>query len=334
MRGRLLPSLNALRTFEAVARHNSFTRAAEELNVTQSAASRLVRSLEEYLEVPLFQRRSRRIELTDQGRFYAEIARDALDLVEAGTVELISSREGRGTLSIGMLPTFGTRWLVPRLLLFQEAYPEIALNIISSDGDLDFTRERIDVAVRFGTGDWPDAIVDFLMAENVQLVCSPKLMHGDKPIRSLEDLAHHRLIRHSTRPDSWTHWFRAVGAPREQHRWGPSLEHFFMIIQAAIAGLGVALLPSFLVEEDIRGGALVAPFPIVTSGPGAYYLVTPAAKAELPRVRLFRQWLLRLVSNGGDEETNDAVPASLPRGETTVARNTDADRRRSLVSAS
>lgn len=292
MRGRLLPSLNAIRTFEAVARHNSFTRASEELNVTQSAASRLVRSLEEYLQVPLFTRQSRRIELTDQGRFYNDLVRSSLDLIEAGTVELISSKQGKGTLSIGMLPTFGTRWLLPRLPSFQEAHPEISLNIISSDGDLDFTKERIDVAIRFGHGEWREAIVDPLMSEELVVVCSPKLMQGPQPINGYDSLRFHRLIRHSTRPSSWDHWFRSVGAHRVDQQWGPSLEHFFMILQAAIAGLGVALLPSFLVEEDIRAGNLVTPFTDRIAGPGAYYLVTPASKRELPRVRVFRKWLL------------------------------------------
>ncbi len=173
MRGRLLPSLNAIRTFEAVARFNSFTRAAEELNVTQSAASRLVRSLEDYLQVPLFSREGRRIELTDQGRFYNALVRESLDLIEAGTVELISSKEGKGTLSIGMLPTFGTRWLLPRLPSFQEAHPEILLNILSSDGELDFTKERIDVAIRFGHGQWRDAIIDPLMSEEILWCAAP-----------------------------------------------------------------------------------------------------------------------------------------------------------------
>lgn len=298
MKRRLLPSLNALRTFEAVARHSSFTRAAEELDVTQSAASRLVASLENYLQVPLFSRRSRRIELTDQGRFYNQLVRESLDLMEAGTIELISSREGKGTLSIGMLPTFGTRWLLPRLPSFQEAYPEISLNIISSDGELDFTKERIDVAIRFGHGNWPDAIVDLLMGEQIQLVCSPKLMQGPHPITSLDDLIHHRLIRHSTRPNSWEHWFRAVGKGRPEVQWGPSLEHFFMIIEAAIAGLGVALLPSFLIADEIQKGTLVEPLPTSVVGPGAYYLVTSAAKAELPRVKTFRAWILGNISGG------------------------------------
>ena len=292
MRGRLLPSLNALRTFEAVARHNSFTRAAEELNVTQSAASRLVRSLEDYLQMPLFIRQSRRIQLTDQGRFYNELVRDSLDRIEAGTIELISTKDGKGTLSIGMLPTFGTRWLVPRLPSFQDAHPDIAINIISSDGELDFTKERIDVAIRFGHGNWPDAIVDPLMSEEIQVVCSPKLMEGEHPLTSHAALRHHRLIRHSTRQNSWEQWYRSVGEQPGNLQWGPSLEHFFMIIQAAIAGLGVALLPRFLIEEELKRGTLIAPFRDRVVGPGAYYLVTSAAKAELPRVKLFRRWIL------------------------------------------
>lgn len=300
MRGRLLPSLNAIRTFEAVARHNSFTRAAAELNVTQSAASRLVHSLEDYLGVALFLRRSRHIELTDQGRYYNALVKESLDRIEAGTVELISARDGKGTLSIGMLPTFGTRWLVPRLSSFQEEHPEISLNILSSDGELDFTRERIDVAIRFGHGNWPDAIMDPLMGEEIQVVCSPKLMAGPHPLTSFEALHHHRLIRHSTRPNAWEHWFLAVGASRDDLQWGPQLEHFFMIIQAAVAGLGVALLPNYLIEDELRKGTLITPFPIRVAGPGAYYLVTSAAKSELPRVKLFRKWLLAQVERGSD----------------------------------
>ena len=292
MKRRLLPSLNALRTFEAVARHNSFTRAAEELNVTQSAASRLVRSLEVYLQVPLFTRQSRRIELTEQGAFYNNLARESLDLIEAGTVELISSKEGKGTLSIGMLPTFGTRWLLPRLPSFQDAHPDISINIISSDGELDFTKERIDAAIRFGHGNWPDAIIDPLMSEEIQVVCSPRLMQGDDPITSVAALRRHRLIRHSTRPHSWEHWFRSIEESHHDVKWGPSLEHFFMIVEAAKSGLGVALLPSFLIADEIAKGTLVEPLSIRVAGPGAYYLVTPATKADLPRVRTFRSWIL------------------------------------------
>lgn len=292
MKRRVLPSLNALRTFEAVARHNSFTRAAEELNVTQSAASRLVHSLEDYLELPLFTRRSRRIQLTDQGEYYSRLVSRSLDLIEAGTVELMASRAGEGTLSVGMLPTFGTRWLLPRLPTFQKLYPDISVNVVSSDGDLDFTRERIDIAIRFGHGQWSDAIVDPLMSEEVQVVCSPMLLDAATPLQRPVDIAKYRLIDHSTRPQSWEHWFRSVGAEMPQIKWGPRLEHFFMIIEAAKAGLGMALMPTFLIEEELRSGTLVAPFNSRVSGPGAYYLITPQIKAGLPRVMAFRRWVL------------------------------------------
>lgn len=304
MQRRILPSLNALRTFEAVARHNSFTRAAEELNVTQSAASRLVRSLEEYLQIPLFTRRSRRIELTDQGEFYYGLIRDSLDLVEAGTVELIALKEGKGTLSIGMLPTFGTRWLLPRLPSFQNEHPDISLNIVSSDGDLNFTKERIDVAIRFGHGQWQDAIVDPLMSEEIVVVCNPDVMSGPHPLTTHEALAHHRLIRHSTRTNGWEHWFRAVGLSARGMKWGPSLEHFFMIIEAAVAGLGVGLLPRFLVEDNLDKGTLIAPFDTHIEGPGSYYLVTSSAKSDLPRVRAFRKWMLEQTAAASARDTS------------------------------
>jgi len=275
-----------------VARHNSFTRAAEELNVTQSAASRLVHSLEEYLEVALFTRRSRRIELTDQGHYYSRLVSRSLDLLEAGTVELMSSKAGQGTLSVGMLPTFGTRWLLPRLPSFQKLYPDILVNVVSSDGELDFINERIDIAIRFGHGQWSDALVDPLMSEEIQVVCSPKLLDGTPDLTSPAQLSSYRLIDHSTRPDSWEYWFRSIGSDVPAISWGPRLEHFFMIIEAAKAGLGMALLPTFLIQQELLQGQLVSPFPERIAGPGAYYLITPLTKAGLPRVMAFRQWVL------------------------------------------
>jgi len=156
----------------------------------------------------------------------------------------------------------------------------------------DFTKDRIDVAIRFGRGTWPDAIVDPLMSEEIQVVCSPKLMEGEHLLTSHAALRHHRLIRHSTRQNSWAQRYRSVGEQPGNLQCGPSLEHFFMIIQAAIAGLGVALLPRFLIEEELKRGTLIAPFKDTVVGPGAYYLVTSAAKAGLPRIKLFRRWML------------------------------------------
>ena len=307
MRRRLLPSLSALRTFEAVARHESFTMAAAELNVTQSAASRQVRTLEDYLELPLFRRTSRRSELTQGGRYYFNLVRDAFDRVEAGTSELIATRRGGGTLTVGMLPTFGTRWLIPRLERFRERHPEILINIISSDGQFELDAPKLDVAVQFGTGSWADAVAEPLLSEEIVIACSPSLIEGSRRLRSLEDLANFVLLQHTTRHHAWPHWFRSVGFDEEVARWGPSFEHFFMLIQAAQSGMGVALLPRILIEDEIARGVLVLPLPVRVSGPGAYYLVTPKAKQDLARVKLFRGWLLEEVARLPRPQRNEAA---------------------------
>ena len=296
MRRRRLPSLSALRTFEAVARHESFTAAGAELNVTQSAASRQVRTLEQYLELSLFRRTSRRNELTDAGQYYFDLVREALDRVEAGTTELLSARRGGGTLALGVLPTFGTRWLIPRLNHFRERHPEILINVVSTDGQFAADAPKLDVAVQFGNGDWPDAIATPLMAEEIVIACSPSLLERMPTLSDAADLAAFPLLQHTTRTGAWPHWFRSVGFPEDQARWGASFEHFFMLIQAAQSGMGVALLPRILIEDEIERGLLVVPLPVRVDGPGAYYLVTPKAKADIVRVRLFRQWLLEQVS--------------------------------------
>ena len=314
MRRRLLPSLNALRTFEAVARHESFTLAAAELNVTQSAASRQVRALESYFGTALFKRTSRRNELTQGGRDYFNLIRDALDRLEVGTSELIAAGKGGGRLTIGVLPTFGTRWLIPRLDAFRAWQPEILISIISTDGQFAADMPKLDVAIQFGSGSWPDAVAEPLLAEEIVIACSPSVLDASRPLSELANLRHYPLLQHTTRLQSWPHWFRSVGFDEEDASWGPSFEHFFMLIQAARSGMGVALLPRILIEEELERGALVAPLPLRTAGPGAYYLVTPKAKQDMKRVKLFRRWLLdeatRLPS-GRPERSSDSEPAAV-----------------------
>ncbi len=313
MRRRVLPSLSALRTFEAVARHESFTSAAMELNVTQSAASRQVRALESYLELPLFNRTSRRSQLTADGRYYFNLIRESLDRVEAGTTELIATRKGGGTLSIGVLPTFGTRWLIPRLGQFRALHPEILVNIISTDGQFVADMPRFDLAIQFGSGSWPDSVAEPLMAEEIVIACSPALLHGSPPLDCLANLARHPLLQHTTRPHAWSHWFRSVGFDEQDASWGPSFEHFFMLIQAAKSGMGAALLPRILIEDELDREVLVAPLSYRVAGPGAYYLVTPKAKQDINRVKLFRRWLLaeaaRLPVAHGERRHEAALPA-------------------------
>ncbi|SFR88175.1 transcriptional regulator GcvA [Sphingomonas jatrophae] len=293
MRRRLLPSLTALRTFEAVARCMSFTEAAGELNVTQSAASRQVRILEEYVGGSLFVRTRGRLELTDEGRIYAAELKDALDRMEFATLQAMAYERGGGVLRVGVLPTFGTRWLIPRLSRFSKAHPKITLNLNAGDGAVDFGMQGIDVAIRFGSGQWPDAVSYRLgLSEEMVVVCSPDLRAGDRALTSPEELRHFVLLQHTTRPQAWSQWLAEARIDDADPAVGPSFEHFFMLIQAAVAGLGVALLPRFLIADELRTGALVAPLAQTTVYEGGYYLICPAARKELTKIRAFRDWLL------------------------------------------
>jgi DNA-binding transcriptional LysR family regulator len=287
-RRRLLPSLTAIRTFEAVARSMSFTDAAAELNVTQSAASRQVRALEQYIGVPVFARGKRGLALTDEGAAYAAAVRAALDAVELATLQVMANERGGGVLTVGTLPTFATRWLIPRLADFAVAHPRITVNIVSGDGPVSAGTGE-DVALRFGDGSWPDHDCYRLgLAEVMVVVCSPETAARiDRP----QDLREHVLLRHFTRPGAWPQWLAAAGLT-DLDPGGPSFEHFFMVIQAAVAGLGVALLPRFLIEDELRSGALVMPLAASTIYDGGYYLLCRRGRGELPKVRAFRDWLL------------------------------------------
>ena len=254
----------------------------------------MVGTLEEHLGLPLFTRAGRQIALTADGSYYAEKIAGALDMLETASQELTDTHAGRGTLSIGM-SSFGTKWLLPRLVSFRQLHPDLAVNVRSSEGDLDFGRERIDVAIRFGYGNWPDTQSVPLMSEELQVVCSPRIMDGSYPLTEHSQLARHPLIVHSTRPEAWDHWLQAVGCSRKGLTWGLQMEHFFMVLQAVKAGLGVGLLPTFLVAKDIARGNVIAPFSDRVESPGGYYLVTPRGKADLPRVQAFRKWVLAQV---------------------------------------
>ncbi|WP_174278678.1 transcriptional regulator GcvA [Sphingomonas bacterium] len=287
-RRRLLPSLTAIRTFEAVARVMSFTEAAAELNVTQSAASRQVRALEQFIGVAVFARGKRGLTLTDEGAAYAAAAKAALDAMELATLQVMANERGGGVLTVGTLPTFATRWLIPRLAQFAAAHPRITVNIVSGDGPVSSGMGE-DVALRFGDGDWPEHDVYRLgLAEVMVLVCSPETA---ATIETPQHLRQHVLLRHFTRPGAWPQWLAAAGL-HDLDPDGPSFEHFFMVIQAAVAGLGVALLPRFLIEDELRSGALVMPLTVNTIYDGGYYLLCQRGRAALPKVRAFRDWLL------------------------------------------
>lgn len=290
--GRLsVPSLAALAAFEAAARHGSFTRAAEELNLTQGAVSRQVAQLEGMLGLKLFERVRKRVSLTPAGSVYAADVRDGLGRLAAATVSAMAFRGASGVLQLAILPTFGTRWLIPRLPRFTEAHPGITINFSTRLVPFDFARDPLDAAIHFGDPVWPGARLHRLMGEEIVPVAAPALV-ARLGLRTAADLLRAPLLQQSTRPRAWADWLERNGLPPQRALMGPRFEQFAMVSQAAMAGLGLAIVPRFLVEEELRAGTLVIPIDSPVTGSEGYYLVYPEAKADLPAVVAFRTWLL------------------------------------------
>lgn len=287
----LLPSLAALQAFEASARLASFTRAAEELNLTQGAVSRQVSALEISLGIQLFERVRQRILLTPAGVAYAEEIREALAKISAATLNTIAFKSAGGTLALAILPTFGTRWLIPRLPDFSRHHPEVTINFSTRILPFDFSREPLDAAIHFGDPVWPGAVMHRLMGETIVPVASPKLI-ADLKIKRSEDVLKAPLLRQVTRPRAWGEWLQAEGLDSERARMGPSFEQFAMVAQAAVAGLGIAIVPRFLVEDELRSGALAIPVARPIESNQAYWLVYPEEKQSRPALIAFRDWLI------------------------------------------
>ncbi len=288
--GRRLPPLKALRVFEAAARHLSFTRAAEELHVTQAAVSHQVKALEDYLGMPLFRRRNRALRLTAPGQDYLPAVRRAFEVLRDATERLLQSR-GRETLTVSVLPSFAARWLVPRLGRFVHANPDIDLRVAPSEQLADFERDGVDVGIRYGLGRYPGLRADRLLSEDIFPVCSPALQRGDKPLQRPADLCHHVLLHDDDHGD-WRTWLLAAGVDTVDPGRGPVFTDSSMLIQAAIAGQGIALARGVLVRDELAAGRLVQPFTLSLPTDYAYYIVCPAAAAERPALARFRQWLL------------------------------------------
>jgi LysR family glycine cleavage system transcriptional activator len=287
-----LPPLIAVRYFEAAARHLSFTKAAQELHVTHSAISHQIKSLEEWFGMPLFRRLNRSIVLTEAGQAYVRPVREALEkLGEASRA--LRAREQSGTLTVSVIPSFAAKFLVPRLGSFRRAHPDIDVRISASERLVDFAREDVDVAVRYGRGTWPGLRIDRLVRENLFAVCSPKLLRGPTPLRTPADLVNHTLMHDSDWPESmWERWLAAAGVKIDQPKSRLSFNYSNLMIQAAIDGLGIALAQEALVRDDLATGRLVKPFDVDMPSEYAYYVVAPEATAERPKVAAFRNWLL------------------------------------------
>ena len=285
-----LPSLNGLRAFEAAGRHLSFTRAAEELHVTQAAVSHQIKGLETQLGVRLFRRSPRGLLLTDAGQTYLSDIRDAFHGLYQATDRLLS-RDATGALTVSVLPSFASSWLVPRLPGFAAAYPDITLRITADDRKVNFDREDVDLAIRFGHGDYAGLHVDHFLNEEVFPVCSPALMRGPYPLREPSDLRHHTLL-HDDLPTNWAMWLKTVGANDVDAGRGPVFNDSSMVLQAAVGGQGVALGRSALAADDLAAGRLVRPFAVSLPVESAYYIVCPEGTANRRKVVAFRTWLM------------------------------------------
>lgn len=287
----LLPPLTNLISFEAAARHESVSRAADELHLTQSAVSRQIHQLEEILGVPLFHRARKRMVLTDGGRLYAAEIRQHLSSVASASHRAMGFG-GAHTFNLAVLPTFGTRWLIPRLGSYATGHPEVSVNVAARLAPFSFDDEPFDAAIHFGAPHWPGAVCEHLMDEHIVAACSP-LYRQRMKLRRDTDLPGATRLQQSTRPLLWTDWFKAAAIDCPDALRGPVFEQFSMVAQAAVAGLGVALVPPLLVDEELASGRLQVLGDSQLTGNGAYYLVYSESKAKSPLVMSFRDWILK-----------------------------------------
>ena len=289
---RKIPSTAALVAFESAARHQSFTSAADELALTQSAVCRQIAGLEEFLGIELFRRSRRGVKLTEAGLAYSRKVAAQLDAVERDTLAAMGQQGAQG-LELAVVPTFATQWLVPRLKEFQRLHPEVTVHLTNRTRPFLFADTSFDAAIYFGDGDWSGTEAHYLMPEEPLPVCSPELLGGRMALGAAE-LAELPLLQQSTRPYAWRQWFAAQGLNVPRDMSGPRYELFSMLAQAAMHGMGVALIPPFLIQRELDAGLLVPAHPAaLLSSDRAYRLMIPERKVESAALRAFRDWLLQ-----------------------------------------
>lgn len=287
---RKIPSTAALVAFELAARHESFTRAAEELALTQSAVCRQIAALEDFLGVRLFSRTRRGVRLTEAGLAYSRQIAARLDAVERDTLSVMAHHGQGATIELAVVPTFATRWLMPRLGSLRAAHPEVTVNLTTRTRPFLFVETEFDAALYYGDAGWPGTEAHYLMHEDAVPVCSPELL-GGRAALAASDIAQMPLLQQTTRPYAWRQWFESLGLRVAHDMTGTRLELFSMLAQAAMQGMGVALIPPFLIREELASGRLVSPLPHICPSDKAYYLIIPERKAETAALTAFRDWL-------------------------------------------
>ncbi len=298
---RKIPSTLALSAFEAAARHQSFTKAADELAVTQSAVCRQIGALEEFLGVKLFRRSRRGVALTEAGLAYSRKVTARLDDVERDTLELMATGGSGGTLELGVVPTFATKWLLPRLPDFLALHPGITVNLSSRTRPFLFDDTPLDAAIHAGEAIWPGTEGIFLMHEELVAVCSPERLQR---LTGPDDWRRQSLLQISTRPYNWREWFRSQDLAVANDMAGPRFELFSMVAEAAVHGMGIGLIPSMLIEDELTRGTLIAASPHKYRSNRSYRLLYPEQTAEFAQLEAFREWLgLQVVKYKSDSGT-------------------------------
>ncbi|RJT28904.1 LysR family transcriptional regulator [Mesorhizobium waimense] len=293
---RLIPDLVAIQAFECAARHASFTRAAGELNLTQSAVSRQVKDLENHLGTLLFERIRQRVVLSEDGQRFLPEARKLLQQTEETMLRAMSSAEARVSLSIATLPTFGSRWLSPRLPDFLSQHPGTILNVGSRSAPFDFEEENFDLAIHYGQPVWARGTCTYLCSESIVPVASAALSpSAEKKVPA--DLLGESLLHLATRPKLWSQWFERAGLAAELAYRGHRFDQFSMIIEAVIGGMGYALLPRYLIERELMSGELAVILDVPMTTENSYYVVVPESKKTNPLVQDLTAWLLGQVTN-------------------------------------
>ncbi|HVM84847.1 MAG TPA: transcriptional regulator GcvA [Candidatus Binatia bacterium] len=291
----VFPPLKAVRYFESAARHLSFSKAAEELNVTHSAISHQIKALEAWVGQPLFDRTGRALRLTEAGRQFLPPVRSAFQQLADAAQDLRQLCHG-GPLTVSVLPSLASKWLVPRLFDFRTKHPEIEVRISATERLEQVGQGGIDIAVRYGRGRWPGVETELLLQDDLFPVCSPLLMNGDPPLREPRDLAQFNLLSDSTwqaaQFDFWHQWLEHAGVTGLELKTGFSFNYSNLLIQAAVDGLGVALGNTMLAGDDLRAGRLLKPFDISVPLDTAYYVVYAREALKRPKIRAFRDWLM------------------------------------------
>lgn len=289
---RLCPSLTELQAFEATARHLNFTRAAVELFVTQGAVSRQVANLEHYLGVAVFTRAHQRLELSEAGLTYLPSVRKALNQLETATAHLMSHRGKGGVLNLSVPPSFAMQWLLPRLAQFKMVQPDVTLNFVRYAHTHNFSQDQeLDAAIQFGEGAWPGAASDYLTGKNTIPVCAPDFFQGQRSVNP-EKLAQSILLQHIEVPYAWQDWCSYFDLKEANGLVGPRFDQYSLIIKAAISGFGIGLVPICLVEDELKSGQLVNPYPKAFTARQGYFFCVKEDRGDIPSVNKLRTWLL------------------------------------------